>query len=222
MAEGHTLFMERVTRSPFPCMESGSRDRPPIRRLPFPARHHGRGATHPGRGFPPGPSCSQYWWPRSRWPRRCGRSHPGPNTRKRAHRKRWVHCTRCGRSPKPAPVWKACSQARPRRPTGCRWYRPRRTARRGRARYVDAAQAKPSLAGGWILNTETQVPQAGCPGRQAVVKVWRKPVAQELARDGKRQVRIYLQDAHKQAAAGQMRPLPEYSAVLDVSAGRCG
>ncbi|MBO9717993.1 MAG: hypothetical protein J7507_14630 [Pseudoxanthomonas sp.] len=91
-----------------------------------------------------------------------------------------------------------------------------------RARYVDPAQARPSQQDGWILSTETLIPQAGCPARQALVKVWRKPVAQDLARDGQGQVRIYLQDAQKQAAAGQMRALPEYSAVLDVTGGRCG
>ncbi|WP_372018371.1 hypothetical protein [Pseudoxanthomonas sp. 10H] len=90
-----------------------------------------------------------------------------------------------------------------------------------RARFVEAAQAAPSPASGWILNTETRIPQAGCAGREAVVKVWRKPVAQDLARDGQGQVRIYLQDAQKQAAAGQVRALPEYTAQLDV-AGRCG
>jgi hypothetical protein len=91
-----------------------------------------------------------------------------------------------------------------------------------RARYVDAAQAGPSQAAGWILNTETRIPQAGCPGREVVVKVWRKPVAQDLVRDGQGQVRIYLQDAQKQAAAGKVRPLPEYSAQVEVEAGRCG
>lgn len=90
-----------------------------------------------------------------------------------------------------------------------------------RARYVDATQAKPTQASGWILNTVTSIPDAACPSRQAVVRVWRKPVAQDLARDGQGQVRIYLQDAQKQAAAGQMRPLPEYTAQLEAPAPRC-
>ena len=59
------------------------------------------------------------------------------------------------------------------------------------------------------------------PDRQALVRVWRKPVDQTLELDGQGRVRIYLQDAQKQAAAGQMRELPEYSAQLEL-AGRCG
>jgi len=90
-----------------------------------------------------------------------------------------------------------------------------------RARYVDAAQAAPSQAAGWILADVVHVPEAACPSRQAVVQVWRKPVAQSLERDGQGQVRIYLQDAQKQAAAGQVRPLPEFSAVLEMPDGPC-
>lgn len=90
-----------------------------------------------------------------------------------------------------------------------------------RARYVEAAQARPSQASGWILNTVTRIPDAACPSRQAVVRVWRKPVAQDLARDGQGQVRIYLQDAQKQAAAGQLRALPEFTAQLDMPAAAC-
>jgi len=90
-----------------------------------------------------------------------------------------------------------------------------------RARYVDAAQAAPSQAAGWILADVVHVPEAACPSRQAVVQVWRKPVAQSLERDGQGQVRIYLQDAQKQAAAGQVRPLPEFSAVAEMPDGPC-
>ena len=91
-----------------------------------------------------------------------------------------------------------------------------------RARLVDAAQAHPKADAGWILDDVIRVPDAACPSRQAVVKVWRKPVDQALERDGQGQVRIYLQDAQKQASAGQMRALPEYSAQLEMKAGRCG
>jgi hypothetical protein len=90
-----------------------------------------------------------------------------------------------------------------------------------RARYVDAAQAAPSQAAGWILADVVRIPDAACPSRQAVVQVWRKPVDQSLQRDGQGQVRIYLQDAQKQAAAGQVRALPEFSALLEMSDGRC-
>ena len=92
---------------------------------------------------------------------------------------------------------------------------------RPRGRYVHPAQARPSCAGRWGTSTVTRIPQARCPARQVVVRVWHKPVAQELARDGQGKVRIYLQDAQKQAASGQLRELPEYSAQLEVS-GRCG
>lgn len=91
-----------------------------------------------------------------------------------------------------------------------------------RARYVDPAQARPSAAGGWVARTVTRIPQAGCPARQAVVRVWHKPVQQDLARDAQGKVRIYLQDAQKQAAAGQLRALPEYSAQLEVARASCG
>jgi hypothetical protein len=91
-----------------------------------------------------------------------------------------------------------------------------------RARYLDAAQAKPSQAAGWILNDVVRVPDAGCPSRQAVVQVWRKPVDQPVELDAQGRVRIYLQDAQRQAAAEKMRPLPQFSAVLEMPAGRCG
>jgi hypothetical protein len=87
-----------------------------------------------------------------------------------------------------------------------------------RARFLDAAQAQPAQASGWILNDVIRVPDAACPSSEAVVQVWRKPVDQAMERDGQGQVRIYLQDAQKQAAAGQMRPLPQFSAVLAMPA----
>ena len=90
-----------------------------------------------------------------------------------------------------------------------------------RAKLVDAAKVKPTEAGGWKFNDLVRVPSAGCATRFAVVRVWRKPVDQTLQLDGQGRVRIYLQDAQKQAAAGQMRELPEYSAQLEL-AGRCG
>lgn len=39
-----------------------------------------------------------------------------------------------------------------------------------RARYVAAAQAAPTQAGGWILDDLVRVPDAGCPSRQAAVR----------------------------------------------------
>src|SRR5690606_11711759 len=43
-----------------------------------------------------------------------------------------------------------------------------------RARYVDGGQAQPSASAGWVLNDEFRIPEAACPGREAVVQVWRK------------------------------------------------
>ena len=37
-----------------------------------------------------------------------------------------------------------------------------------RARFVDAADAKPSTADGWLLNDRISVPSAGCPSRKAI------------------------------------------------------
>ena len=45
-----------------------------------------------------------------------------------------------------------------------------------RAKLVDAATAKASAANGWLLNDVIRVPDAACPSRQAVVKVWRKDI----------------------------------------------
>src|SRR3546814_6704904 len=45
-----------------------------------------------------------------------------------------------------------------------------------RARFVDAAKAKPSEATGWKFNDLIRVPSAACPSQQAVVRAWRKPV----------------------------------------------
>ena len=44
-----------------------------------------------------------------------------------------------------------------------------------RARFVDAAKAKPSRSDGWKFNDLIRVPNAGCPTQLAVVRVWRKP-----------------------------------------------
>ncbi|AKC86235.1 hypothetical protein [Pseudoxanthomonas suwonensis] len=90
-----------------------------------------------------------------------------------------------------------------------------------RARYVDFAEAAPSESQGWVLKDAIRIPDASCPSRQAVVRVWHQPVEQTLERDGQGQVRIYLQDAQKQAAAGDMRPLPQFGAQLEVEGTPC-
>lgn len=91
-----------------------------------------------------------------------------------------------------------------------------------RARLVDAAQAAPSTANGWVLNDVIRIPSAECRGRSAVVRVWRKPSdAPKPALDGQGKPRIYLQDAQRDAAAGRLRALPQYTAVLALEGEAC-
>ncbi len=90
-----------------------------------------------------------------------------------------------------------------------------------RARLVDPAKAMPSAAKGWILNDMVRIPQAGCPARQAVIRIWRKPVDTSVPLDGRGQPRIYLQDAKQQAQSGAVAKLPEYAAVLEMTGRGC-
>lgn len=89
-----------------------------------------------------------------------------------------------------------------------------------RARMVPFATAKPSQQAGWILSDLIRVPSAACPQQQAVVQVWRLPVDNAGKRDGQGQSRIYLEDAKKQAASGQVAKVPQFTATMDVE-GRC-
>ncbi len=91
-----------------------------------------------------------------------------------------------------------------------------------RARFVDAAKAKPSEAGGWIFNDLLRVPNAGCPGQQAVVRVWRKPVDAPAARDGQGQSRVYLEESRQAAAAGTLAAVPMFAAEMGVEGEACG
>ncbi|MFD0725941.1 hypothetical protein ACFQ0E_10055 [Lysobacter brunescens] len=91
-----------------------------------------------------------------------------------------------------------------------------------RARLVDPAKAMPSAAKGWILNDEVRIPQAGCPSRTAVIRIWRKPIDTKAPLDGRGQARIYLQDAKQQAQSGAVAKLPEYAAVLEMVGQGCG
>lgn len=91
-----------------------------------------------------------------------------------------------------------------------------------RARLVDPAKAMPSAGRGWILNDVLRVPNADCPGQQAVVRVWRKPAdAAPLRPDAQGRPRIYLDDAKRRAEAGQLDALPQYAAVLTVEGAPC-
>ncbi|HEY0333877.1 MAG TPA: hypothetical protein VGC74_09235 [Stenotrophomonas sp.] len=91
-----------------------------------------------------------------------------------------------------------------------------------RSRFVDYAKAAPSEAAGWKLNDIIRVPHAGCASQQAVVKVWRKPADnQPPALDGQGQSRIYLEEAKKKAASGQVAQVPLYAAQMQVEGKAC-
>lgn len=90
-----------------------------------------------------------------------------------------------------------------------------------RARFVDAAKAKPSLEAGWKFNDLIRVPSAACPQQQAVVRIWRKPVDQTQQPDGQGQTRIYLQESKLAAAAGKLAPVPMYAAEMGVVGKSC-
>ena len=91
-----------------------------------------------------------------------------------------------------------------------------------RAKLVDAASAKASVANGWVLNDEIRVPSATCPGQQAVVRVWRKGagVAQPKL-DAQGRSRIYLKEGLDDARAGDLAAVPMYAAALAVEGKAC-
>ena len=91
-----------------------------------------------------------------------------------------------------------------------------------RARFVDFAKAQPSVEKGWKLNDVIRVPNAACPAQQAVVRVWRMPVAVSNERDGQGQSRIYLEDAKKQAAAGEIPKVTMFAAEQTLEGKTCG
>lgn len=92
-----------------------------------------------------------------------------------------------------------------------------------RARLVDAAKAGAGERSGWILNDRIRVPSAGCPSRQAVVEVWRKPGAAAVpAKDGQGQARIYLREGIARAKAGELAALPVYAVAMAVEGKACG
>lgn len=91
-----------------------------------------------------------------------------------------------------------------------------------RARFVDAAKARPSEASGWKFNDLIRVASAGCPTQQAVVRVWRKPVDQTQELDGQGQSRIYLEESRQAAAAGRIAAVPMFAAAMAVEGKACG
>lgn len=91
-----------------------------------------------------------------------------------------------------------------------------------RARLVEAANAKPSQAKGWIFNDLIRVPSATCATQQAVVRVWRQPAdVAPPERDGQGRSRIYLKDSMQKAKAGKLSPIPVYAASMSVEGVPC-
>lgn len=91
-----------------------------------------------------------------------------------------------------------------------------------RARFVDAAKARPSESAGWVFNDLIRVPSAACPSQQAVVRVWRKPVDQTLELDGQGQSRIYVGESKQAAAGGKLPAIPMFAAEMGVEGTPCG
>lgn len=92
-----------------------------------------------------------------------------------------------------------------------------------RAHLVDPRKAKPSLERGWKLNDVIRVPQAGCPSREAVVTVWRKPAdVAPPGLDGQGRARIYLDESMEKIASGDLAPVPLFAAALTLAGEGCG
>lgn len=85
-----------------------------------------------------------------------------------------------------------------------------------RARFIDADKLSKAEKAAWIFNDMIRVPNAACPGQQAVVRIWRKPVDQTIELDAQGKARIYLADAKQNAAEGKLAALPMYAAAMTV------
>jgi hypothetical protein len=91
-----------------------------------------------------------------------------------------------------------------------------------RARFVDAAKAKPSEKAGWKFNDLIRVPNASCGTQLAVVRVWRKGAAAAPPKlDGQGQSRIYLEEQRKNAAANKLAAVPMFAAEMSVEGMAC-
>ena len=91
-----------------------------------------------------------------------------------------------------------------------------------RARLVDALKAKASVTNGWILNDLIRVPSAACPSQQAVVRIWRKDVDNVPPKpDAQGRSRIYLKEGLAAARAGEIKPIPVYSAAMVIEGSAC-
>lgn len=99
---------------------------------------------------------------------------------------------------------------------------PTSTRCQPRARMVDAAGAKASVANGWLLNDVIRVPSATCPSQQAVVRIWRqasKVTPPKLDAQGRS--RIYLKDGLEAAREGQLAAVPVFAAAMTVEGLAC-
>ena len=91
-----------------------------------------------------------------------------------------------------------------------------------RARFVDAAKAKPSEKSGWKFNDMIRVPNAACPSQQAVVRIWRKPAdAAPPQLDAQGRSRIYLKDATAKVKAQGTPNLPVFASAMAVEGKSC-
>ena len=91
-----------------------------------------------------------------------------------------------------------------------------------RAKFVEATTAKASVANGWLLNDVIRVPDAACPARQAVVRVWRKDIkAVPPKLDAQGRSRIYLKDSMDAARAGDLKPIPVFAAAMTMEGLAC-
>ncbi len=91
-----------------------------------------------------------------------------------------------------------------------------------RAKFVDAAKAKPSADSGWKFNDVIRVPNATCATQQAVVRVWRKPAnAVPPKLDAQGRSRIYLKESVDAARKGDIAAIPMYAAAMAVEGVPC-
>ena len=82
--------------------------------------------------------------------------------------------------------------------------------------------AKASVTNGWILNDLIRVPSAACPSQQAVVRIWRKDVDNVPPKpDAQGRSRIYLKEGLAAARAGEIKPIPVYSAAMVIEGSAC-
>ena len=91
-----------------------------------------------------------------------------------------------------------------------------------RARLVDAAREKPSVANGWVLNDIIRVPNAACASQQAVIRIWRNGTKVAAPRlDAQGRSRVYLKDGMDAAKAGNLAAVPVYAVAMVVEGKGC-